>query len=98
MMKTVGFPLLLAVANGEVCLSAQRLNALVEDSLSFVGILLTRGGGRGIGRLRRRLRRRLSRGRARLVADLRPGRANQNQNREKLFHSTCGSDRVQSEL
>lgn len=99
MMKAVGFSLLLAIANCEVRLSTQRLNPLVEDSLGFESILLIRrNGGSGGGSLRCSLWRRLSRGRVRWFARLRPGRAHQNQNREKLFHSKCGSNRVQSEL
>ena len=49
-MKAVGSSLLLAIANGEVRLSAQRLNPLIDDSLGLASILLIRrngGSGRG---------------------------------------------------
>ena len=88
MMKSKGASLLFAVANRKVDLSAERLNSLFDYGFGLAGIFLVRGHcGSGGFRLRCTLWR-LSRGRARLSLNLGPGQAHQNQNREKLFHST----------
>ena len=53
MMETVPAPLLLAVANGEVGLSAQRLNSLIDQGFGLAGVFLVRRKhGCGLGRLR----------------------------------------------
>src|SRR5579864_6433714 len=54
MMKAVTASLLLAVADGQINLPAQRLNSLLDDGFGFVGILHSffikrdRRGGRGL--------------------------------------------------
>src|SRR5580692_6221741 len=113
-VEAIAASLHLAVANVEVVLSAERLDGLINQRSGLAGIFLiggnrrrrhgggrsggSRGSGTGAGGLSRSRRRRLRRGWTRRFASLRPGRTHQNQNREKLFHSTRGSDRVQSEL
>src|SRR5271166_5397606 len=87
MVKTVAASLLLAVANGQVGLSAQRLNGLVDQGFGLAGIFLIRrnegrrNGGRGDSwGSRARLRGSRRRGLPRPFACLGPGRTHQNQN------------------
>src|SRR4029077_2656592 len=91
MVKAVTAPLLLAVANGQINLPAQRLDTLLDDGFGFVGILHSffierdRRGGRGLRCVLRPWSRSCSI--LCLCSSLRAGRAHQHQNREEQFHS-----------
>src|SRR5579864_5388318 len=53
MMEAVAAPLLLAVADSEICLAPKRLNRLFDDGFGFPSIILVgRKRGPGLGRLR----------------------------------------------